>query len=518
MNELNKTFAFVGVALALTGTAVLATWPRDRAVEAFSDQGQPFFPSFKDPREATALEVVDFDEPTAEARAFKVMLKDGKWVIPSHNDYPADAKDRLAKTAAGVIDLKKDVIVSDSPDTYESLGVIDPLDKKATSLKGRGKRVTLKNKSGEVLADFVIGKEVPNRPGQRYVRVPDVAQKRTYAVNVNVDLSTRFADWIETNLLKLDASRLRKVTFDNHKVDPERGTVERGDLLTIERPDSAGQWTLAGGLPADQEVNPDKVSGLSTALGDLKIVGVRPKPPGLTQELKASTEKGISLTRDMARSLAGRGFYLVQDGLLSNQGDVIVTTDEGIVYVLRFGEVTFASGEALSAGAEDSAASKADAKGKDKDKKDEGSVESRYLFVTARFDRALIPEPKAEAKPKDKDPSGFPDDAFQRTPQERADKEKADKEKADREKADFERKVADGQKRAKELTDRFAAWYYVVPGDAFRSVVLDRAALVRKKSDTKPPAGPGAFPSFPGAPGGFPPPSGPGGFSSPPTP
>ena len=28
--------------------------------------------------------------------------------------------------------------------------------------------------------------------------------KRIYGVNVKADLSTRFADWIETNLLKLD--------------------------------------------------------------------------------------------------------------------------------------------------------------------------------------------------------------------------------------------------------------------------------------------------------------------------
>ena len=79
-----------------------------------------------------------------------------------------------------------------------------------------------------MLADFIIGKEVRDRPGQRYVRVP--GQKRTYGVNVKVDLSTRFADWIETNLLKLDASRIRSVTFDNHKVDPERGVIIPGDV------------------------------------------------------------------------------------------------------------------------------------------------------------------------------------------------------------------------------------------------------------------------------------------------
>ena len=85
------------------------------------------------------------------------------------------------------------------------MGVIDPLDTKVTSLKGRGKRVTLKDEKGRVLADFIIGNAVPGQENQRYVRVP--GQKRTYKVNVDVDLSARFNDWIETNLLQLTSDQ-----------------------------------------------------------------------------------------------------------------------------------------------------------------------------------------------------------------------------------------------------------------------------------------------------------------------
>ena len=106
---------------------------------------------------------------TASARQFKVMFKDGKWVIPSHHNYPADAKDRLAKTAGG----------RDGPDQGH-----DPLRQRrgprgarrarparpeGRVCKGRGKRVTLRDKSEKVLADFIIGKEVarPARPALR---------------------------------------------------------------------------------------------------------------------------------------------------------------------------------------------------------------------------------------------------------------------------------------------------------------------------------------------------------------
>ena len=61
------------------------------------------------------------------------MFKDKKWVIPSHYDYPADAQDRLSKTAAAVMDLTKDTIRSDDVEDQEAMGVIDPLDRKTTS-------------------------------------------------------------------------------------------------------------------------------------------------------------------------------------------------------------------------------------------------------------------------------------------------------------------------------------------------------------------------------------------------
>ena len=60
------------------------------------------YSDFTDPLACSDLEVVEFDASTANPRQFKVMFKDGKWVIPSHHNYPADAKDRLAKTAGGV--------------------------------------------------------------------------------------------------------------------------------------------------------------------------------------------------------------------------------------------------------------------------------------------------------------------------------------------------------------------------------------------------------------------------------
>src|SRR5207244_4219479 len=141
------------------------------------------------------------------------------------------------------------------------------------------------------------------------------------------------------------------------------------------------------------------------------------------------------------------------------RASVRVADEDGIVYNLFFGNATFAQGEALTAGSKEEATKSAESKKAEPETPPPGGVESRFLFVTARFDATRIPGPKP-APPEGR--AELPADPFQRTPAERAERTKADKEKADRDKAEHDRKLAAGQKRAKELTERFADWYYVV--------------------------------------------------------
>lgn len=506
MSELSKTGIFAAVALALASLATVSTRDRGVRTEAFNDQGQPFFPEFKDPLACTDLEVVDFDPSTATASRFQVKFENNRWVIPSHYDYPADARDRLSKTAAALMDLTKDTIRSDSPDDQEPMGVIDPLDAKSTALKGRGKRVTLRDASEKVLADFIIGEPIKDRTGQYYVRLPD--QKRIYGVNLTAEPSTRFADWIETNLLKLQAAQLRKVEFDNYKVNLEQG-YQKGEILDVEREDAAAPWTLAGGVPEGKQLDEDKLRALTTALADLKIVGVRTKPAGLTRDLKQTEDQKITLSTSAVASLQSRGFYMTRDGqLLSNQGDVRVYCDDGVVYTLRFGEVALGVGDELTRGEsdEDADAKKDGAEG-EAEPKSQPAGDNRYLMVTAAFDESLIPAPVDETRPADEPPAPgeLPENVMAPDPIE----EKAKKEKFERDKAAHDAKVAEGRKRAQELTDRFAAWYYVTPGESFRSISLDRDALI---VDPKPKASNMPAPGgFPGGAGGFP-----GGFQLPP--
>ncbi len=449
MNESKKTLSFVGVALALAVVAWLVS-PKPYTPKAFADQGQDFFPNFTDPNVATTLEVVDIDETTGLARPFKVTFRNGRWTIPSHHDYPADAKDRLAKTAAGVIDIKKDDFRTDNSAEFERLGVIDPTDAGISGSTGRGKRVTLKDANESVLADFIVGKDVEGRSGFKFVRVP--GEKRVYAVRMNVDLSTNFEDWIDRDLLQINASDLAVVDVRDYSINERTGSVDQRENWTLAKVNE--QWQFGRGSKGGK---PDstKMADLVKALDSLTIVGVRPKPAGLSAALRAAPGSGLT-TADMM-DLQNKGFYLTRDGqLLSNEGEMQVATRDGVVFTLRFGEVLYGSGLSVTAGAPETTGEK-------------GPAENRYLFVSASFDPSTVSKPK---EPANTDFRSKPDSTWNAS--DRANKALQDE--LDR----WKSKVDSGRQRAEELNARFANWYYVISEQTFTRLDVKRTSLTSR--------------------------------------
>ena len=54
-----------------------------------------------------------FDEDTATMRPFKVAQVNGVWSIPSHSNYPADAREHMAEAATALLDLEILSVASD---------------------------------------------------------------------------------------------------------------------------------------------------------------------------------------------------------------------------------------------------------------------------------------------------------------------------------------------------------------------------------------------------------------------
>jgi len=472
MSEGMRTGGLAGLAAFLCILAAIFG-SRPDAAPVFAKLGTEFYPDFQDPLKATALEVVEYDEAGAFARPFKVELAGGKWSIPSHSGYPADAKERLAKTASSVIGLKKDQLASETEKDHEALGVVDPLDGNVPGGKGRGKRVTFYS-GGAALATFVFGKEAGE--GKRYVRVP--GEKQTWVSKTPGEVSAKFEDWVETDLLQLTAASLRRVVIDKYSFDEAELKIKDRVVNTLAREDGAKPWTV-NEIKETEELNDSNVNALVTTLDDLKIAGVRRKPPlvGKAKDLNELATLPRQQVNAIAQDLAPRGFFVMTDGktlqIVCNEGEMAASCDDGVVYSLRFGEVIVGAGEQISAGGMD----------EKKDGKKDGA-EHRFLFVSVRFDEALLGPPPVAPPEYKADPAKKPED--QQMDEAKA---KAAKDDYERKKKDHEQKIADGKKRKEKLEARFAEWYYVISGESFKKLRLDRAGLVKpkeKKEEGKP--------------------------------
>jgi hypothetical protein len=419
MTHTASTLAFCGAAAAAALVAWLSS-PGVPAPEAFSDRGEPFFQEFTDPNAALSLEVVEFEEAGGYPRALKVLNRNGRWTIPSQFDYPADAADRLSETAAAMLNLRKDDFASDLPADHERLGVVDPLDVSVAALSGRGTRLTIRGHNERLLADIILGAEA--RPGYRYVRAPDRA--RVYLARVGeLQVSTRFEDWIDRDVLQVRRDDIDEIVVRNYAIDERTDGVAPRELLRLRT--DGGKWMLDG-LQRGERLNEPAVNDLLTRLVGLRIVGVLPKPAGITATLaRTAAEQRVSPLD--VKDLARKGFYLTREGqLLSNEGEVVVHTRRGVFYTLRFGEVAPGAAAPMPA-APDGAKS---------DATDSRTGENRYLFIMAAYDPSSASGPRGEQE------------------------------------------TTDAQVRL--LHARFAPWYYIISADDFSKLRPVRAALVLK--------------------------------------
>jgi len=350
--ETRKTAAFVLVAVVL----VLSAWATGpgRAGTEEPAASEPFFAGFTDPNAAASLEVVEFDPATSSIRPFRVANRDGRWTIPSHFDYPADGEDRLSTIAGALVNLRRGEVAGELVADHERFRVLDPLDESQTSAEGRGSRVTVRGQNDVVLADLILGAQVEGRPALRYVRVPD--ERRVFVAPLGeVEISTKFEDWIERNLLLVQRADIDQIAIRNYSADVATGSIKERDrtLLSLTGPD---EWT-AEGLRAAEAIDTFTMNLLVTSLVDLELAGVVAKPPSVAARLNQS---GGSVTQADVSELATRGFYVTSDGrLIASRGEVLVHTRSGIFYALRFGEPAVGS-----------------------------NPEGRYLFISVGYDAA----------------------------------------------------------------------------------------------------------------------------------
>lgn len=386
MNELQKTLMFVAVAAALGAVAFLTRPQVNRDISSFVEERAPFYPDVQ-PENVKGLEVTAFDDDRGQVETFAVKQEGSAWVIPSHNNYPADAEDQLKETAGAVLGLQKDAVVAQNADLHAEYGVVDPLDSTGDE-ESWGTRVKLFDSGGNVVSDLIVGKEVTDKTDFRFVRVPE--QDRVYQVKcTDLELTTRFADWINTDLIEDSSFDFDHIEIKDYRLERVGNRVRINDQGVVDlSKNDENKWTLAG-LAEGESTDETKASDVATAISDLSILGVRPKPAGLTPDLN------ILEAQFVADSMIRRGFYPTEDGrIVSNEGEVICETDDGLQYTLRFGGVFIGRGEEVEAGSDEEKVLDEEGEEKPADAEAEPArqeQENRFLLVSVAFNEERFP-------------------------------------------------------------------------------------------------------------------------------
>ena len=534
---MRRTAVFVVAGLLLLGLG-WAVQPRFKPAIVESAAERVLFPALTDAEKASSLEIIRYDDELATLYPFKVIKSGGVWVLPSHQNYPADAKDQLAAAATELVDLKTlDEVTSRAID-HELYGVIEPDQEKIKpGMTGIGQMIEIRDASGSKLARLIIGKEDKQSGvggGSRRLRfVRKAGQDPVYRVEIDTSkFTTRFGDWIEKDLLKLTPWDIRSVELDNYSLSAVEsgGRLEvrqqRDEKISLEYDDKESSWLLSSfetfpdeessdsvavDLQENEGIDSTKLNDLRNALGDLQIIDVARKPAGLSSDLKAAE----SFVNDVeaVSSLQQRGFLPLPSGLiLSTEGQTVIGMKDGVEYVLRFGAGTTVTDPGQT----------------DSDQGDDAAVESaettaRYLLVMAQFNEDLLEQPELAALPslpednketnedskesetaaseegKDGEISGgekaSPDqdltaaDLLKQADEAEAAMQKAIESRRQvesenrRKQESFDEKMAEGKKRVDELNGRFADWYYVVSDEEYKKIHLDRKAVIKMKAE-----------------------------------
>ena len=542
---MRRTAVFLASGLLLLALG-WAVQPRFKPATLKPAVERVLFPALTDAEKAASLEIIRYDDELATLYPFKVIKSGGVWVLPSHQNYPADAKDQLAAAATELVDLKALDVVTERAADHEVYGVIEPDQEKIKpGMTGVGQLIEIRDLSGSKSARLIIGKEDKQAgvgSGSRRLRfVRKAGQDPVYRVELDTSkFTTQFGDWIEKDLLKLTPWDVRSVEIDDYTIAAveSNGRLEvrqqRNEKMQLAYNDKESSWQLTSlesfsgedsaepvsvKLKDDEEVDSTKLNDLRNALGDLQIIDVARKPAGLSADLKAAE----SFVNDVeaVSSLQQRGFLPLPSGvILSTEGQTVVGMKDGVEYVLRFGAGTTVT-EPGKAGSEE-----------DGDAPEESAeTAARYLLVMAQFNENLLEQPdlvELPSLPEDKaenaDSGEQPEDkegqdgevGEEATSDEKASAEEkttaadllkqADEAEAAMQKAievrrqverenrrkqeTYDEKVVSGKKRVAELNGRFADWYYIVSEEEFKKIHLSRDEVIKSKaepaSDTAP--------------------------------
>lgn len=275
-----KTRSFSILAIAFVAAAVAAFFASrgSDSSAASSTAGQKFLPDLvvndvaqltlagpealedpinpEDPSEASAP-----DAP-ATVTTFVVKKEGESWGAADKGGYPIDVG-KLKQLVIGLAEMRVVAEMTKKPEGHVKLGV-----QEITEPKAESKRVTLRDSSGKVVADVLIGKpkQTRNFGGKPSLYVRRVGENQVYEVTGQLSVAVDAASWLDREVAKLEAGRVRQVTT----------THGDGTQLIVNKSAPEDANFAVEGLPADKELMwPGVANGIASALQYLNLEDVQ---------------------------------------------------------------------------------------------------------------------------------------------------------------------------------------------------------------------------------------------------
>jgi hypothetical protein len=454
MNRSISATLLLGLAAAvLAGIAALFyPWPQE--VQQSGKVGQLLFEGFT-PSQVRTIEISRYNSDRQALERIQLQRKGERWVIPATADFNANNAVQVARAINAVLDRKVLEKISDDQQDHLKNGVIDPDQFQSAEVRsGLGRRITLKDRNGQALADLIVGFPLQNAEQQALycVRIP--GEPPVYSVPFDLEaLTTRFQDWVDPNLLglrnqqntagqlpssvivdayRIDTSRLSDPAAKTRLYRAELGEVEGG--LGIRRLEVPAAESWAAVTPSETQKRLLLESTLRQ-LGNWTFPEVRLKAKPLADFLKSpGSVNDPALFGSMAefgfRQTAANGSPVSFAGA---GGQLTINLETGVKLHAWFGTIT-------------------------------GSVQSgtklnRYLLLLAEVDRDALQEPVAPTAAE----GGQLTDEQQRTYQRDLDAWKA--------------KVKTAEDLVAEYNRQFAPWYYALSDEVYQRLMPELSDL-----------------------------------------
>lgn len=461
-------FATSLLGLAAVVLAGVAAWfyPWPQEVLQSGKVGQLLFEGFT-PSQVRTIEISRYNSDRQALERIQLQRKGERWVIPATADFNASNAVQVARAINSVLDRKVLEKISDDDQDHLKNGVIDPAQFQSAEVRsGLGRRITLKDRNGQSLADLIIGFPLQNAEQQALycVRVP--GEPQVYSVPFDVDaLTTRFQDWVDPNLLGLRSQQIpdgqlpSSVVVDAYRMDSSRLNdpaskvrlylAELGDIdgaFGIRRLEVPAGETVAAVNPTDAQKRLLLDSTLRQ-LGTWTFPEVRLKAKPLAEFLKAP---GNVTDPAVFASLGEFGF--LQTAAPGNRvrfesvgGQLTVNLETGVKLNAWFGNIT---GSAQS-----------------------GVKLNRYLLLLAELDQTALQEPALPVAP----------DGGQVTEEQQRNYQ--------RELNAWKAKVKTAEDLVTEYNRQYSLWFYALSDEVYQRLVPELPALPKGVPSPANPAG-----------------------------